>query len=256
MSRLDIRCRVNLPANVSMHSQSGAVAWEKARFSSLSLGGGLLETGTSHPGGSVVDIECMLPRHGTLKMTGQVLRREAGGIAVRFLPVKRENKAKLWNYLRTHISDLTTCPFCRSKILENQNECATCGMSLEFDSPRYVSIHEKWSFIKRLAMKSEFLSVDDISRINDFIDRDILGIGKRDESGLSSTVRGSRDDEVFRRAYGELAKTSSLKKAKSIIEKQKLIETLQMYRNNISQVAKALQVSRPSVYAMKKKYHV
>ena len=49
---------------------------------------------------------------------------------------------------------------------------------------------------------------------------------------------------------------TSLREVRYSIEKQKLIEALRHCNNNISKVARALGISRPSVYSLRKKYNI
>jgi hypothetical protein len=255
MSRLDIRFNVDLPVNISL--DNNGTTKEKARFSNLSLGGGLIESDKFHPCKGVVNMKCGLPEYGKLETVGEVLRVEENGIAIRFLNNSKEEKTKLWNYLKNQVADISTCPYCRSENINKLPKCDTCGLSLDFDSPRYLTKHEKWSFLKRLAMKSEFFSADDILRIHNFVDNDILGIGRHMESDSPDSGRGKTCNGMGLIVLpDELSGITSLKEAKGIIEKQKLIEALNSQNNNISRVAKVLEISRPSVYSMKKKYGV
>jgi hypothetical protein len=257
MSRLDIRFNVDLPVNISLDNNGGATTVEKARFSNLSLGGGLIESGKAPPFKGVVNMKCGLPEYGKIEVFGEVLRVDEKGIAIRFLNHRKEEKIKLWSYLKDHVSDISTCPYCRSENIKKLSKCDACGLRLDFESPRYLSKHEKWSFLKRLAMKSEFFSADDILRIHNFVDNDILGIRRHRESDRADSGTGMTFNGLGSSVLSDdLSGISSLKEAKGIIEKQKLIEALKSQNNNISKVAKVLEVSRPSVYSMKKKYGV
>ncbi len=256
MSRLDIRFDVDLPVNIFSDDNNGATTGEKARFSNLSLGGGLIESDKAHHNG-VVNMKCSLPEYGKLQVVGEVLRVEEKGIAIRFLNNRKEEKIKLWKYLKEHMTDISTCPYCRSENIEKLSKCDACGLSLDFESTRYLSKHEKWSFLKKLAIKSEFFSADDILRIHNFVDNDILGIRRRRESDRADSGTGMTLNGLGLSVLpDDLSGITSLKEAKGIIEKQKLVEALKSQNNNISKVAKVLEVSRPSVYTMKKKYGV
>ena len=52
------------------------------------------------------------------------------------------------------------------------------------------------------------------------------------------------------------AAVSSLRDVRNTLEKQKLIEALNICSNNISKTSKVLGISRPSVYSLKKKYNI
>jgi transcriptional regulator of acetoin/glycerol metabolism len=45
-------------------------------------------------------------------------------------------------------------------------------------------------------------------------------------------------------------------KGRGKIEKEKIIETLELCRHNISKTAKMLGISRPTVYSLRKKYEI
>ena len=257
MSRLDIRFDVDLPVDISLDNNGGATTEEKARFSGLSLGGGLIESDKAYPYKGVVNMKCSLPEYGKLEVDGEVLRVEEKGIAIRFLNYRKEEKIKLWSYLKHHVTNISTCPYCRSENIEKLSKCDACGLSLDFESPRYLSKHEKWSFLMRLAIKSEFFSADDILRIHNFVDNDILDIRRRRESDRADSGTGMTFNGLGLSVLpDDLSGVTSLKEAKGIIEKQKLVEALKSQNNNISKVAKVLEVSSPSVYTMKKKYGI
>ena len=256
MSRLDIRSDVDLPVKIALKN-CNVTEEEKGRFSNLCLNGGLIECSKTYPEKGVVSLKSELTQNSKLEILGEVLRVEDNKIAIRFCNIRKDEKTNLWNYLKDHLTNIDTCPYCRSENISNAKECDTCGLSLDFDSPQYLSKHERWSFLKRLAMQSEFFSVDDIIRIHNFVDMEILGVGSynepdRADSGAGKPFYGSKSSVL----NDNLTGITSLKEAKSIIEKQKLLEALKGHNNNISKVAKVLEVSRPSVYTMMKKYGV
>ena len=256
MSRLDIRFDVDLPVNIFLDDKYGATS-EKARFSNLCLGGGLIESDKTDTYKGMVNMKCNLPEYGKLEVVGEVLRVDEKGVAIRFLNYRKDEKIRLWSYLKDHVTAISTCPYCRTENIKKLSKCDSCGLRLDFDSSRYLSMHEKWAFLKRLAIKSEFLSADDILRIYNFVDNDILGIKKRRESDRADSGAGKTLNGLgIRGLSDDLSGITSLKEAKGIIEKQKLVEALKSQNNNISKVAKVLEVSRPSVYSMKKKYGV
>jgi transcriptional regulator of acetoin/glycerol metabolism len=55
---------------------------------------------------------------------------------------------------------------------------------------------------------------------------------------------------------GERMKLSANGNGRRVIEKQKVIDTLELCRHNISKAARMLGVSRPTVYSFKRKYGV
>lgn len=244
MSRLNIRCQVDLPVVVSAEANGERKSWEKTSFSNLSLGGGLIHSRTPYPKKKMLNLRYHLPKHGDMEVKGEVVRHDGENVATMFHDVGKDAKLKLWEYLREHVAEISFCPYCRNENISNSTQCDKCGLTLKFDSPDYILAHERWLFLKKLSMKSEFFSLEDISRILNFVDVNILGI---------STPSADYDSKTL---YDGLSRSTSLKEAKKLIEKQKLIETLKNYNHNISKVAKALEVSRPSVYSMMKKYGI
>ncbi len=180
MQRLDIRCNVDLP--VTIISNDKELEETKARFSVLSLNGGLIDCPSHFPESRMVYLRYELPRYGEFEIVGEVLRREENGLATRFCSVNRDAKLKLWQYLRENLRLQNDCPYCGQQLDRRVRRCNFCGLSLNFDSPDYLIEHEKDTFIKRLALVSKTLSIEDIYKIMNFIDIEILKIGKSPET--------------------------------------------------------------------------
>ena len=250
MSRLDVRCEVNLPVTVSFQKNGSGTTEVKRKFSNLSLGGGLILSKPPYPPKKILNLRYNLPTHGEMKVRGEIIRYENSGIVTRFLDINKEDKMKLWEYLRENVTYSYSCPYCRNENISNVSKCKTCGLNLDLNSPDYFVEHERELFMKRITMKSEFFSLKDISRILHFVDVEILGIGGKPFVEYESEESDSWND------YDILSGTASLKESIRFIEKQKLRETLKKYNNNITKVAKVLEVSRPIVYSMMKKYGI
>ena len=63
MSRLDIRCKVDLPVSVIMDNNGGkGITETKTKFSSLSLGGGCIDYKPSFSENRIVGLNYDLPR--------------------------------------------------------------------------------------------------------------------------------------------------------------------------------------------------
>lgn len=177
MARLDVRCKVDLPVNVIIEgSQNKAVA--ETKFTSLSLGGGFIECASPHVENKIIGLKYDLPAYGEFEVFGEVLRSEDGGIAARFYNLNRDAKLKLWDYIRENIKDDLSCPYCGKKNAQKLRRCDSCGWSLNFFSQDYIVEHEKESFIHRLAIKSKLFTIEDIYKILNFIDIEVLKIGK------------------------------------------------------------------------------
>ena len=257
MSRLDVRCEVNLPVSISFYDNGSRATEVKSKFSSLSLGGGLiLGEHPDHPK-KIVNLRYNLPKHGEMKVCGEIIRYESSGIVIRFLDVNKKDKMKLWEYLGKNVTYIYSCPYCRNENISNVSKCKTCGLNLNFNSPDYIVKHERELFMKRLAMKSDFFSLEDMARILHFVDLEMSGIGGKpfveNDSEESVENHSNANSRTF---YKELLGNTSFKEAMRLIENQKLVETMRKYNNNISKVASVLEVSRPTVYNMMKKYGI
>lgn len=179
MSRLDIRCKVDLPVNVIMDNNGGkGVTETQTKFTSLSLGGGFIDYTSAVAGKRIVGLRYDLPRHGEFEILGEILRAENKGIATRFYNLNRDAKFKLWDFIKENMTDELSCPYCGKENKQKLRQCDRCGWSLNFYSQNYITEHEKESFLKRLALKSEAFSIEDIYKILNYIDVEVLKIGK------------------------------------------------------------------------------
>jgi transcriptional regulator with AAA-type ATPase domain/ribosomal protein L37AE/L43A len=176
MSRLDARCKVDLPVNLVIGN--GGAEERKARFVEVSLCGGFIDCKPPQPEKKIIGLRYELPKYGEFEVIGEVVRREKKGIATRFHHISRDAKLKLWDYIKEKIEDVTVCPYCGKDNGRRVRKCLVCGWSLDFDSPDYLVEHEKESFIARLAAKCRTFSLENIYKIFNFIDVEILGIGK------------------------------------------------------------------------------
>ena len=179
MSRLDIRCKVDLPVFIIADNNGGkGVTETPAKFTSLSLNGGFIDYKRPCAEKAVVGLRYALPKHGEFEILGEVTRLEKGGFAARFYNLNRDAKLKLWDYIRENIIDDLSCPYCGKENTQKFRKCDRCGWGLNFYSQDYIVEHEKESFINRLDSKSKSFSIEDLYRILNFIDVEILKIGK------------------------------------------------------------------------------
>ncbi len=179
MARIDVRCDVDLPVAVIMDNNGGkGVTETKTKFTSLSLGGGYINLAPPSSDQKIIGLKYDLPRHGEFEILGEVLRSDNDGIATRFYNLNRDAKLKLWDYIKENISDDISCPYCSKENSRKLSKCDRCGWNLNFHSQDYIMEHEKESFLKRLALKSDEFSIEDIFRILNYIDVEILKIGK------------------------------------------------------------------------------
>jgi Cdc6-like AAA superfamily ATPase len=178
MQRVDVRCKVDLPVTLLKVNGGQSVETKEAAFSVISLNGGLIDYKKQPLKQKVVGLRYKLPKHGEFDMLGKVIYKDKHGVAVQFYNVNRDTKLKLWDYIKENISVEKTCPYCSAEVTQKVNKCNVCGWSLNFYSPDYLVHHEKESFLNRLTMRSRELSIEDICKILNYIDVEILGIGK------------------------------------------------------------------------------
>nr|MBC8413503.1 sigma-54-dependent Fis family transcriptional regulator [bacterium] len=194
MSRVDIRCSVDLPVNVLMHAEGGkGIAEAETRFTSLSLNGGMLqfrpEDGLDN---KIVGLRYDLPRYGEFEILGEILRSNDEGTATRFYNLNRDAKLKLWDFIKDNLADELSCPYCGKENTHKRRECNECGWNLNFYSQDYIIEHEKESFLKRVAAKSEAFNLEDIYKVLNYVDVEILKIGKNFD--INEEFVGSSED--------------------------------------------------------------
>ncbi|HDZ84401.1 MAG TPA: AAA family ATPase, partial [Nitrospirae bacterium] len=126
----------------------------------------------------IVSLKYDLPRHGEFEILGELLRFEKGGVATRFFNINRDAKLKLWDYIKDNLHADFSCPYCGKEHSRQLRKCDRCGWGLNFHAQDYIFEHEKEAFIKRLDAKSKEFSIEDICKVLNYVDVDILGIGK------------------------------------------------------------------------------
>ncbi len=179
MSRLDIRCKVDLPVVIISNSNGGKTVKEtEAKFTSLSLNGGFIGYKSSVTDSKILGLKYDLPKHGEFEILGEVLRADKNGFATRFYNLNRDAKLKLWDYIKDNIQDDLSCPYCGKNNNQKLRKCDRCGWGLNFYAQEYIVEHEKESFINRLSLKSKDVTIEDIYKILNYVDVEVLGIGK------------------------------------------------------------------------------
>ncbi len=179
MPRLDVRCNIDLPVSLFLNNAGGeGITEAKSKFTSLSLNGGFIDYNFPVAQNKIVSLKYDLPKHGEFEILGELLRFEKGGVATRFYNVNRDVKLKLWDYIKDNLHEASLCPYCGEVFSQRMRRCNQCGWSLNFHAQNYIVEHEKEAFIKRLDSKSKVFSIEDIYKILNYVDVDILGIGK------------------------------------------------------------------------------
>jgi transcriptional regulator with PAS, ATPase and Fis domain len=179
MARLDIRCKVELPVSIIASKSSGkGITETQAKFTSLSLSGGFIDYKKPSTESKILGLRYDLPKHGEFEILGEVTRFESDGFATRFYNLNRDAKLKLWDYIKENMEDDLSCPYCGKEHTQKVRKCDRCDWSLNFHSQDYIVEHEKESFINRLTLKSNLFSIEDMYKILNFVDVQVLGIGK------------------------------------------------------------------------------
>jgi len=178
MARLDARYKVDLPVSVIFATEGLDTQERKARFLNISLGGGFIDCKLPQTDKNIVDLRYDLPKYGEFEVFGEIIRKEKNGLAAKFYNFPRDAKLKLWDYLRDNAVEDTICSYCGKDNGRRVRKCTWCGWNLDFNSPTYLMEHEKESFPSRLAARCKNLSLENIYKVLNFIDVEILGIGK------------------------------------------------------------------------------
>jgi transcriptional regulator with PAS, ATPase and Fis domain len=179
MSRLDVRCKVDLPVRLvyDTHEKKGLTE-QSSKFSSLSLSGGFIEYTPPSIENKIISLRYDLPRHGEFEIFGEVMRVDKKGVATKFYNLNRDAKLKLWDYLKDNLAEDVSCPYCGKKNAQKLRKCDRCGWYLNFYSQDYIVEHEKESFLNRLAHRSQSFTFEDIHKVLNFVDVEVLKIGK------------------------------------------------------------------------------
>lgn len=179
MARLDVRCEVDLPVNVILDNNGGkGVTEANAKFSSLSLNGGFIDFNPPYVNNKIIGLRYNLPRHGEFEILGEILRSNDRGVATRFYNLNRDAKLKLWDYIKENLTEDISCPYCGKENIQKLRKCDRCGWNLNFYSQDYIVEHEKESFINRITEKSKLFSLEDIYKVLNFVDVEVLKVGK------------------------------------------------------------------------------
>ncbi len=179
MPRLDARCKIDLPVNLIYgNGGSGRVEERKGKFLEVSLSGAYIDCKLPYPEKKMIGLRYELPKYGEFEILGKVIREDKGGIAAQFYNVSRDAKLKLWDYIRDNTVDGTICPYCGSDNVRKTRKCVVCGWSLDFNSPDYLIEHEKETFISRLTARCKTFAIEDIYKVLNFVDVEVLGVGK------------------------------------------------------------------------------
>ncbi len=139
MGRLDLRVNISMPVSISFSESQPRT--QNATLANLGLNGAFLK------GVPPLERDTKLILHipaETLKdipIEARVLRKERGGVAVRFLN-HRPLKKRLWMVIRERLTGLEKCPFCGVPLETNSKRCLNCGLTVDFAHDGYLELYE------------------------------------------------------------------------------------------------------------------
>ena len=171
--RLFPRVRTEIPITINTK-----LTTFEAALSDLSINGAFIQGPVrTAKVGETVFVKYHLPKYGLFENSGKTIRKENGGFAVIFHDLDITGKTKLWKYIIDNLNNLDQCPYCDEKYDILPSICKSCGWELAFDSPGYIEYHEKTHLLKKLYSKADHLDIDQIRRLVNFTDVDILKEG-------------------------------------------------------------------------------
>jgi len=187
--RIAPRIKADLPVTVKM-----GLAKSEARIIDLSVNGAFIKGRFQAAKiGDAVLISYNLPQYGLFEHNGKAIRKDTAGMAITFHNIHITEKNRLWKYIADNIKDLDSCPYCGERYDVPPSVCKNCGWGLIFDSPDYFEYYEKRHLLKKLYSGAENLETDQIRRLINFLDIEILKRGVSEEFkefvGTSSVMK-------------------------------------------------------------------
>ncbi len=135
--------------------------------------------GRSLPNGLIMRYE--LPQQGVVEHAVAIVRKDANGYALSFHDVARPVKLKLWQHIVDNLAPDRECFFCGQRYTVMPEICKNCGWDLAIDKPGYFEYHEKMVVVKRLESKVKELKLEQLQKLANFVDADLLKIRANEE---------------------------------------------------------------------------
>lgn len=180
MSRLSPRIYQTVEASITANGQQ-----HLTQLKNLGLEGAYLAftDGLSlHPitPGTIHGIGLSCGDMGELTVTGEPVWRDSLGYGLRFSGMSRANLLSLWGYTSKFLTHQKSCPYC-GRVLDTPNRsCGSCGWNLNFQEEDYFTYWKRESLVRRLSRNLRDLSTDQLQKMSNYLQTDILF--KKEES--------------------------------------------------------------------------
>jgi transcriptional regulator with PAS, ATPase and Fis domain len=104
----------------------------------------------------------------------KITRKDDHGYGLIFHDPGIALKARLWKYIADNIVASDECPFCGTTYTVLPKLCKNCGWDLVFDRQNYFEYRERTAVFKRLEMKVGGLHAEQLQKLINFVDADLL----------------------------------------------------------------------------------
>jgi transcriptional regulator with PAS, ATPase and Fis domain len=144
-----------------------------------------------------------LPGYLPIEPSGKVIRKESSGVAIAFYNMDASTKIKLWKFILDNLGILNECPYCGEHYEVLPSICKSCSWRLDFHLPDYFEYYEKTHLLKKLYSKADHLETDQIRRLINFVDVDLLkGRGSEEFQEFVGT------SDVMREVFSKIRKVA------------------------------------------------
>lgn len=279
MARLDVRVAAELPAKAEYRLKSRIVSISVV-VKNLSLGGALVQGLKSRSG--PVTLRAILPG-GEIALSGSTLRRGRNGSAVRFSTPDLPVLSDLWKYIRERVFAGRNCPYCLRKPSGAAQSCPGCRGYLEFGDPDYLEAHLKNTIAERIRSRYASLDLPKLQRILRILEEEspaepqtprppedapqALALLLRTVVPGHGNVLISRLLDLLNAATDHLPPVPETTETPSLqgetyrdllarAGKDAVCKVLERNGFNIARSAREMQISRPGLYWLMKRYDI
>ena len=170
MPRLDVRVKTKLSAKIFFkNGKEGTTIQESIIISELSLRGALLDN-LCHEPKDIIGIKPRFQRINNIDLIGEVVRIIDRKIAVKFLSQDMYTKARLWEWIRSHLVNTNICNYCNHQNNNAAEYCESCNLFINFDDKTYLEKHDRRTFTARLHDRAVNFNSEERQKVLDFMD--------------------------------------------------------------------------------------